>query len=392
MQLLGELTPQQFLDEYWQKKPLLIRQAIPGFVSPISPDELAGLACEENVESRLIIEKAGPTPWFLEHGPFAEIRFNQLPDSHFTLLLQQANQHFPELAEFLQQFQFIPNWRVDDVMISYAPTHGSVGPHVDQYDVFLLQGLGRREWKIDTRDTRDVPRVQDTELDILAEFEAEQQWTLEPGDMLYLPPNVAHHGVALEDCMTYSIGFRAPSQRELLTAWVDDVAAHLPDALRYGDAQLKVQAHPGEIDASTITMVRQLLQQALMLDDSIKHWFGRFITEPPAHRADMSPTTFITAKELLQQLESNGTLYRSETSRLAFMRDENKVQIFADGIEISVPASLTTFVAQICDNRTVTIDQLYPWLADQKAQELLARLYNLGVLWIEGDEEDDDAF
>ena len=390
MQLLGGLTPQQFLDQYWQKKPCLIRQAIPGFVSPISPDDLAGLACEDEVESRLLLEKDGPAPWFLERGPFDEVRFSQLPDSHYTLLVQQANQLLPDVAEFLHQFQFVPNWRVDDVMISYAPLHGSVGPHLDQYDVFLLQGLGRRRWQIHSGDVRDVPRVPDTELDILAEFEAEQEWILEPGDMLYLPPNIAHYGVALEDCMTYSIGFRAPSQQELLSAWVDDVASHLPDSLRYRDPQLRVPLHPGEIDATAIATVQQLLRQALTEDEAITHWFGRFITEPAAHRPDMSLSSPMTALAVQQRFAASGTLYRSETSRLAFIRDSHAVQVYADGMEFSLPVTLAEFAARICDARVVTREQLCPWQADETAWELLASLYNLGVLWFEGDEESDD--
>ncbi len=142
MQLLGGLSAEEFLQQYWQKKPLLIRQAIPDYSTPLSPDELAGLACEQEVESRLILEKDADTPWQLEHGPFTETRFSQLPATHWTLLIQKVNQLLPQLAELLDQFNFIPNWRIDDVMVSYAPEAGSVGPHVDQYDVFLLQGLG----------------------------------------------------------------------------------------------------------------------------------------------------------------------------------------------------------------------------------------------------------
>jgi len=197
MQLLGGLTPERFLAEYWQKRPLLVRQAIPGFKSPLSADELAGLACEPEVESRLILEKGGSRPWQLEHGPFEEERFATLPESHWTLLVQRVNHWVPAVADLLDHFAFLPSWRLDDIMISYAADQGSVGPHTDQYDVFLLQGAGRRRWQIDASVTDESPLLDHPDLRILAQFHATDEWVLEPGDLLYLPPGLAHYGVAL---------------------------------------------------------------------------------------------------------------------------------------------------------------------------------------------------
>ena len=153
--LLGGLNPARFLADHWQKKPLLVKNALPGFTSPISPDELAGLACEEEVESRIVLECDGPQPWALESGPFDEDRFAHLPETHWTLLVKEGNRYLPELVTLLEQFNFIPNWRIDDIMVSYAPAHGSVGPHIDQYDVFLIQGLGQRRWQISTDPVAD---------------------------------------------------------------------------------------------------------------------------------------------------------------------------------------------------------------------------------------------
>lgn len=188
--LFGDITVEEFLADYWQKKPLLVRQAIPDYRSPISADELAGLACQENVESRIVLEKDRLAPWSVLHGPFYESDFSTLPDTHWTLLVQECNQHVPELALLLDSFNFIPNWRVDDIMVSYAVEHGSVGPHTDQYDVFLLQAEGTRHWKINRSLDKDAAYLEDTELRILNNFESEQDWILEPGDMLYLPPGV----------------------------------------------------------------------------------------------------------------------------------------------------------------------------------------------------------
>lgn len=215
MQLLGGLSAAQFLREYWQKQPLLIRKAMPHWRDPLSPEELAGLACEPGVEARLVLQRAGVGPWSVRHGPFSEADFLTLPETHWTLLVQDAEKQAPALlGDFLEPFRFIPDWRCDDLMISYAPTDGSVGPHWDQYDVFLLQGKGRRRWQISTQPLQPDNLLPDTELRILCDFTPEQEWLLEPGDMLYLPPRVAHHGVAVEPCLTYSIGWRAPAYRE----------------------------------------------------------------------------------------------------------------------------------------------------------------------------------
>ena len=247
MQLLGGLSAEEFLQQYWQKKPLLIRQAIPGYSAPLSPDELAGLACEQEVESRLILEKDANAPWRLELGPFTESRFSQLPATHWTLLIQKANQLLPQLAELLDQFNFIPNWRVDDVMVSYAPTFGSVGPHLDQYDVFLLQGLGTRRWQISTQDCSQTPLLENTELRILREFTPEQDWLLEPGDMLYLPPRFPHHGVAIDPSITLSIGFRAPGRRDMIGALAHHLGDALGDDLDWTDASPTPADEPGLI-------------------------------------------------------------------------------------------------------------------------------------------------
>jgi 50S ribosomal protein L16 3-hydroxylase len=236
--LINNLDIDDFLKNYWQKKPFLIRAAFPDYQPPISAEELAGLACEDFVESRIILENFANKKWHLENGPFAESRFPELPESHWTLLIQGLNKIFPELDDLLHQFNFIPSWRVDDLMASYAAPQGSVGPHVDQYDVFLLQASGRRKWMISEESVKENNFETDIPLKIIKNFKAESEWILEAGDMLYLPANVAHYGIAMEDCMTFSIGFRAPSHAELLSAYVDDHITELNENLRYQDPDL----------------------------------------------------------------------------------------------------------------------------------------------------------
>ncbi|OHE58375.1 MAG: cupin, partial [Thiobacillus sp. GWE1_62_9] len=241
--LLGGLSPTRFLRDVWHKRPLLIRNAVPGFNGLLSVGEMQQLACRDDVESRLI--QGSGTRWQLDHGPFGKSDFRRLPKAEWTLLVQSLNHVLPEADALLARFNFIPHARLDDLMVSYAVPGGSVGPHFDSYDVFLLQGQGHRRWQISTQ--TDLAILDDAPLKILRRFKPKEEWVLGPGDMLYLPPHVAHYGVAEDACTTYSIGFRAPTTEELAHGFL----MHLQDTLalegRYADPDLRLQAHPGEI-------------------------------------------------------------------------------------------------------------------------------------------------
>ncbi len=379
--LLGGLTPARFLADHWQKKPLLVRNALPGFTTPISPDELAGLACEEEVESRIVLERDGPQPWALETGPFDEDRFAQLPETHWTLLVQECNKYLPELATLLESFNFIPNWRVDDVMVSYAPEHGSVGPHMDQYDVFLIQGLGRRRWQISTEPVADDNVIPGIDLRIMRDFQATDEWVLAPGDMLYLPPGVAHYGVALEDCMTFSVGFRTPTVSELLTGFLDEVASGLDDRQRYHDPDLPLQSHPGEITAGARTRVRRIIRDALADDAAIDHWFGRYMTESKSGQCAAPPAQPLSADAFLQQLQATDGLWRSEYARFSFIDDGgDEITLFVDGQAWPVPRALAAPVARLCDRRRLSPGDFGEALQDAAFIQLLSRLYNAGYI------------
>ena len=243
---LGDLSVEKFLTEYWQKKPLLIRNALPGCVSPIAADELAGLACEEQVESRLIICDENSEKWDLTHGPFTDETFRTLPEKHWTLLVQAVDFWVPEAAKFLDQFNFIPSWRIDDLMISLAGDGGGVGPHFDNYDVFLVQVSGRRQWEVGGLFDEQSPRRPDTPVMILTDWKPEESWILEPGDLLYVPPRVGHSGIAVgKDCMTCSVGFRAPSHGDMLKEFSHFIASDLSEEIRYADPDLVPQGPSG---------------------------------------------------------------------------------------------------------------------------------------------------
>lgn len=380
--LLGGLSRAQFLADHWQKKPLLIRNALPDFSNPLSPDELAGLACEEDVESRIVQERDGPQPWALEIGPFEEERFASLPESHWTLLVQECNKYLPELAALLEQFNFIPNWRVDDIMVSYAPQQGSVGPHMDQYDVFLIQGLGRRRWQINTAPVADDNIIPDLDLRIMRDFQASDEWILEPGDMLYLPPGVAHYGVALDDCMTYSVGFRTPTTSELLSGFVDDLSSTLGEQQRYHDPDLPLQTHPGEITIGARTRIRRIIRDALNNDAAIDQWFGRYISENKSGQAAPTPEQPLTREEFLHEFQQCGQLWRSEYARFSFIDDDGdeEITLFVDGHAWPLPRELAAGVKQLCDRRILPYANLAEILHNTPFGQLLKELYNSGYV------------
>ncbi len=281
LQLLNHLTPSQFLAEYWQKKPLFIKNAIANFTGLLSPEELAGLACEEDVQAR-IVQKTG-LKWIVKNGPFEDADFAKLSHKDWTLLVQSVNHYLPEAADLLAQFNFIPYARLDDLMVSYAPDGGGIGAHVDSYDVFLLQGSGRRNWKISAQS--DLRLIENAPLKILKNFMAEQEWTLEAGDMLYLPPQIAHWGTAVsDDCMTYSIGFRAPKQQELMHEFLsylqDDLTRKNTENLLYADPDLQWQKNPAQIDDAMIHQVDTILRNIAWDKTHVADFLGKYLTEP----------------------------------------------------------------------------------------------------------------
>ncbi|VAX03567.1 FIG002776: hypothetical protein [hydrothermal vent metagenome] len=379
--LLGGLSPARFLADYWQKQPLRVKNALPDFTSPISPDELAGLACEDEVESRIVLERDGPQPWALRIGPFDDEHFAHLPETHWTLLVQECNKYLPELITLLEQFNFIPNWRIDDIMVSYAPEHGSVGPHMDQYDVFLIQGLGHRRWQISTDPVAADNVIPDLDLRIMRDFQATDEWVLEPGDMLYLPPGVAHYGVALDDCMTFSVGFRTPTVSELLTGFLDEIASELNDHQRYHDPDLPLQTHPGEITAGARARIRRIIRSTMADDAAIDQWFGRYITESKSGQTATPPAQPLSTDEFLQQLHAAGALWRSEYARFSFIDDAaDEITLFIDGQTWPLPRALAKHVTRLCDQRQITNDEFGKALHDEPFTRLLTQLYNAGYI------------
>ncbi|WXL27597.1 cupin domain-containing protein [Ectopseudomonas mendocina] len=377
LQLLGGLTPREFMRDYWQKKPLLVRQAIPGFESPISPDELAGLALEDEVESRIVIEN-GAHPWELRRGPFAEDTFSQLPEKDWTLLVQAVDQFVPEVAELIEDFKFLPKWRIDDVMISYAAPGGGVGPHFDNYDVFLLQGYGKRRWQIGQMCDSDSPMLKHADLKILAEFTKTDEWVLEPGDMLYLPPLLAHCGTAEDDCMTYSVGFRAPSAAEVLTHFTDFLGQFLPDEERYSDADAQPAVDPTQIQRDALERLKKLLNEHMNDERLLMTWFGQFMTEP--RYPELISGIEIEEEEFLATLQDGAILIRNPSARLAWSEVGEDLVLFASGQSRLFPESFRELLKLVCAADALHSENLSTWLQDENARCLLLELTKQGSL------------
>ncbi len=378
LQLLGGLTAREFLRDYWQKKPLLIRQAIPDFVSPLTPDELAGLSLEEEIESRLVLEH-GEHPWELRRGPFADDTYSQLPERDWTLLVQAVDQFIPEVAELLEHFRFLPSWRIDDVMISYAAPGGGVGPHFDNYDVFLLQGYGQRRWQIGQMCDSDSPLLAHADLRILAEFAGTDEWVLEPGDMLYLPPRLAHFGTAVDDCMTYSIGFRAPSAAEVLTHFTDFLAQFLSDEERYSDADIQpVASDPAQIQRDALERLKGLLNEHMSDERLLLTWFGQFMTEP--RYPELVAGEDLEEDDLLSALEQGAVIIRNPSARLAWSEVDDDLLLFASGQSRLLPGNLRELLKLVCSADALHAENLGQWLEDEDGRKLVNELIKQGSL------------
>jgi 50S ribosomal protein L16 3-hydroxylase len=341
---LGGISARHFLRHYWQKKPLLVRKAFPDFKGLLKPDALFHLACRDDVESRLVnYSRSG---WRLSHGPFAPKDFSRAPKRDWTLLIQDLNHILPEAMALLQQFDFVPHARVDDVMISYAAKGGGVGPHFDSYDVFLLQGPGQRQWRISAQKNLDL--IPDAPLKILKDFQPEQEWVLESGDMLYLPPGYAHDGVAVTECMTYSIGFRAPSTQELANAFLSHLQDNLSLEGRYEDPDLPVTSRPGEISEHMVGKATAMLRKINWRGTDISDFLGIYLSEPKPHTFFAPPTRPLSTRRFAADMKKRGVGLALK-SRMLYRKNV----FYLNGERFCAPRASIAFLRELADNREV---------------------------------------
>lgn len=365
--LLGGLSATRFLREYWQKKPLLVRNAVPGFAGLINPEALIELSCADDVQARLIRQKKHG--WQLQHGPFTKAGFKRIGKLPWTLLVQELNHHSGAAETLLARFNFIPHARLDDLMVSYAVDGGGVGPHFDSYDVFLLQGMGQRLWQVSAQDNLEL--VPGVPLKILRHFEVEQEWLLNPGDMLYLPPRYAHNGVAVGECMTYSIGFRAPSVQEIATQFL----VYLQDRIEltgiYQDPDLRLQKHPAQISDAMLEQVGTMLARIHWGRTEIADFLGCYLTEPKPHVFFDPPATPLSEAGFNRRARQSGVRLAAR-SRMLFRGG----CFFLNGESISGGASRTGLQA-LADRR-----RLAPAEVNADLLPLLYEFYRDGFLML----------
>ncbi len=371
-----------FLREYWQKRPLFIKNSWREWSNPLAPEELAGLACEEGVEARLISEnvQGQASHWSMQHGPFDETIFPQLGNERWTLLVQAVDQYIPQVHALIGPFRFIPDWRIDDVMVSFAADKGGVGPHFDNYDVFLIQGAGKRKWQVGAVCDNDTALKPHDDLRQLAEFQPADEWICEAGDILYIPPGVSHNGVAIgDDCMTYSIGFRAPSRSDLLTHFCDFLLDNMEDDVRYPDPDLNQQSNAGEIDSAAIEKLHMMITESLSDRDRFAQWFGRYSTEPKYGDLPQADDTAISPKKIAQYITNKTVFSRNISSRFSYVEHmDGIVSLFVDGHCIKCNGKEAVLAKQICREHNNAFEEK---LANSQASlELLAKLVCLGSL------------
>ncbi len=379
MNVLGKITKEEFLKEYWQKKPLLIRNAFPDFVSPIDPDDMAGLSLMEEVESRIILEDKANSDWEVKHGPFSDDTFSTLPETDWTLLVQAVDQWVPEMADILDLFSFIPNWRVDDVMASFAPVGGGVGPHFDHYDVFLIQGLGQRKWQVGPQCKETDETVEGVPVKILKEMQVDDEWTLNPGDMLYLPPTYAHNGVALNDCMTFSVGFRAPSESDILMGFSEFMAKELGNDKRYTDPGINNASQtPALIDEHAISRISQIVRENLSKKGALEQWIAEFMTESKYEGLHEPLEDELDWEDIEPLLNEDEVITHNETSRWAYYVLEDSIRLTINGVAILIEQTEANqkLAATLSNQRHTSLIDIRALLAHKECQELLLNLFN----------------
>jgi 50S ribosomal protein L16 3-hydroxylase len=381
--ILGGLSPAAFLRGYWQKRPLLIRQALPGFTGFLDRDAVLGLATRSDAISRLVLEHPrrhrGRARWERHDGPFGGLDATMLPESHWTVLIHGVESLVRGGWELLHEFGFIPAARIDDLMVSYAAPGGSVGPHSDDYDVFLLQGAGRRRWQVSSSRAEHVFDP-DAAIKVLKNFVPEDEWLLEPGDMLYLPPGVAHWGVADSACVTYSIGFLAPSQEELVQSFLGYLGEALPAALElralYADPDLRPAKRPLAIADHMVAEVARILGRIRWDERHVGEFLGRYLTHPKRHSVFTPPRRALSRAELARRLRGRGRITLALPSR-GLVRGS---RLFLNGEAHTAGRATLRIFERLVHERSLAL----PLSVDARALELIYDWYVSGYVLVAG--------
>ena len=376
----GELSPEKFLAEYWQKKPLLIKQAFKNFEDTIPADELAGLAMEAEIESRIVsVDNKGD--WQVDHGPFED--FSQYGEENWTLLVQAVNNWSRPTNSLLQPFAFIPRWRIDDVMVSFSTPNGGVGPHLDQYDVFIIQGSGKRRWQVGAPNKALSTLLPHPDLKQISAFEPLIDEITEAGDLLYIPPNHPHNGVSIENSVNFSIGFQAPSSQELWSSFADKLIDNNLGELRFSDTARKVT------DSSTlISKADQQQLKAFMLEQLedtalFEQFIGQYLTQSHHALELLMPVNEIDADKLADILSEPEILFMPVSGLKAAITSEAEITLFLNGDSFPIDKQSLPLAELLAEQSPLTTNQVKNFNSCLKNTQLLTNVLNKGYWYIE---------
>lgn len=385
LDILGGITAEQFLAEYWQKKPLLVRNALPEIASLLEPNDVMELALEENISARLIKQKdKDPNQWAVKSSPLIKGDFQKMPKL-WTLLVQAVDHYSFDLAEMWKKFSFIPQWRRDDIMVSYAQKGGSVGKHFDFYDVFLVQGYGHRRWQLGQMCDADTDYVAGQPLKLLPDIQVNFDEILAPGDLLYVPPGLAHYGVAEDDCLTYSFGFRMPNVTEMMDRISDKFSDNqllknpLTDVLRNQQNAIgQITQH--ELDYLKEKLLAQL-QNSTVLDDAIMS-----LMSEPKYPDNVPEAEEVGTGDLEEALEQGYLLMLEPASRLLYTYEDGELLFWANGEGVGISEQFAPVLKQLADGEVVALNEA---LFDQDILEDIAQLLNDSVIMLMPSETDE---
>jgi len=383
MKIFNKISADDFFQNYWQKKPLVIRDAISNFISPLDPDELAGLACEEEIDSRLILEMGGTKPWEVISGPLSEEILKNLPQSNWSLSVQGVDRLIPDVSKLLSYFKFLPNWLLDDVLVSYAPDKGSVGAHIDNYDVFILQGQGKRRWLLGAKPEFDEKYQEGLDIRLLETFKPELEWELNSGDLLYIPTRFAHHGIAVGECLNYSIGFRAPTDGELIRSFSSWAIENEIVENFFSQSNMSFQQSSSEITQNSLDQLAEHMKVFIESPD-FKLWFGKHITEPKTFLSPLEEELYLSKEQLVQKLKSGEVLVPAAGLKRSWI-NSGEPMLFIEGEKIELPKSLNSeILAFLCDSNKIEIEDISNFnKSSDDILQLLTLTYNMGYFIFE---------
>ncbi|MFW1755370.1 JmjC domain-containing protein [Acinetobacter wanghuae] len=378
LDVLGGITAEQFLAEYWQKKPLLVRNAIPEIANILEPNDVLELALDENVTARLIKQKdRDPNQWSVKSSPLLKADFQKMPKL-WTLLVQAIDHYSFDLAAMWKKFPFIPQWRRDDIMVSYAPQGGSVGKHFDFYDVFLVQGYGHRRWQLGQMCDAETDFVAGQPLKLLPEMDVNFDEVLAPGDLLYVPPGLSHYGVAEDDCLTYSFGFRMPNVSDMMDRVGDKFSDN--EALRnpLTDIIRDQVSKAGEVTGNELEYLKAKIMEQLHNSNVLEDAIMSLMSEPK-YPENIPEADEIGTGDLMEAIDQGYRIMLEPASRLLYTEEDGEIMFWANGEGICISEQFTQSLKQIADGQDILFDENF---ADEDILEDMTALLNDSVIML----------